>query len=139
MIQEFEKVLGPLRPREPDDELMLKMEELGGWMTDRAWLCRRGRRFEGRNMKIRSGVNVVHRVHQAPGGLIRADFEIRDGVYQDVSLSCDYFQGSVPSLEQRIAGISPEKLARVLGRFYDENRIEARGITVDDWLKVLKT
>jgi lipoate---protein ligase len=141
MVEEFQQVLGPLQPRDVDDELRLMMEELGGVMTDAEWLSRRGRRLDGRHMRIRSGVNLAHRIHKAPGGPIRADFEMRDGTYQEVCLSGDwscYLQDAIPILEENIQGVSPEELPSVLKAFYAEQGIETPGIRVEDWLEVLK-
>jgi lipoate-protein ligase A len=142
MVEEFQKILGPLQPRSMDDTLRAKMNELGDTMTAEAWLCkRRCRPTDGRQMKIRSGVNLVHRIHKAPGGLIRAVFEVRDDTYQEVSLSGDWFcfpRDAVLSLESRIVGLSPEELRTALEKFYGEHRLETPGITVDDWVTVLK-
>ena len=74
LVEEFDKMLGPFQPRDLDDTLMAKMQELGTVMTTESWLCRRGRPVNGRHMRIRSGVNLFHNIHKAPGGLIRAAF-----------------------------------------------------------------
>lgn len=140
LAEEFEKILGPLQPRDVDDALRSKMEELGSVMTTEPWLYRRGRPENGRQMRIRSGVNLFHNIHKAPGGLIRADFEIRDGAYQEVCLSGDWFcypREAVQALESKIPGASIEKLQSVLEEFYCEYRVETPGIAVEDWLAVL--
>jgi hypothetical protein len=83
----------------------------------------------------------LHRIHKAPGGPIRADFEMRDGTYQEVCLSGDWFcylQVAIPILEENIRGVSPEELPSVLKAFYAEHGIETPGIRVEDWLDVLK-
>jgi lipoate---protein ligase len=140
MVEEFEKVLGPLQPRGMDDALRSKMDELGSIMTTESWLLRRGRPLNGRNMRIRSGVNLFHRIHKAPGGLIRADFEIRDNVYQEVCLSGDWFcyqREAGQALELKIVGVPVDRLRSVLEEFYCEHRVETPGITVEDWHTVL--
>jgi hypothetical protein len=35
-------------------------------------------------------------------------------------------------------GLSPEELRTALEKFYGEHRLETPGITVDDWVTVLK-
>lgn len=140
LVEEFEKMLGPLQPRGMDDALRSKMDELGSVMTAESWLFRRGRPLNGRRMRIRSGVNLFHRIHKASGGLIRADFEIRDNAYQEVCLSGDWFcypREAAQVLESRIVGVSIEKLHSVIEEFYSEDRVETPGVTVEDWLAVL--
>jgi lipoate-protein ligase A len=140
LVEEFEKLLGPLQPRVVDDALRSKMADLGSMMTTESWLLRRGRPLNGRKMRIRSGVNLFHRIHKAPGGLMRADFEVRDGTYRNVSLTGDWFcypRQAVRDLELKIAGISIENLGSAVQEFYHEHRLETPGITVEDWLTVL--
>lgn len=140
LVKEFEKMLGPLQPRGVDNAMRRKMEDLESIMTTEEWLYRRGRRSDGGHMRIRSGVNLVRRVHKAPGGLIRADFEIRDGAYSNVCLSGDWFcypREALPALESKIEGVLPGELKSVLEQFYDENQPETPGINVEDWVKVL--
>ncbi|MBI4966146.1 MAG: lipoate--protein ligase family protein [Desulfomonile tiedjei] len=141
VVKEFEKILGPLQPRKVDDILRAKMEALGRVMTTEEWLYRRGRPSNGRNMRIRSGVNLVHKVHKAPGGLIRADFEIREERYSAVALTGDWFchpRDAIPALESRIEGVSPAELRAVLEEFYNKNQLETPGIALEDWIEVLK-
>ncbi len=140
MVDEFRKLLGPLEQREMDETLKAKMDELGKVMTSESWLYRRGRQLNGRHTKIRSGVNVIHRVHRANGCLIRADFEIRDNTYRKVSLSADldYFpQETVSFLESRITGVSSKELRMVLEEFFSAYPSETSDVTIEDWIKVL--
>lgn len=142
MVEEFQKVLGPFRSRSLDDELRAKMEDMGKVMKSDSWLYRRGRVLDSRQMRIRSGVNLVHRIHKAHGGIIRADFEIMEGSYRRVCLSGDWFcypQHAVSVLESEIEGVEPNGLRPTIERFYAENRFETPGITVEDWMAVLKT
>ncbi len=141
VVEEFQKVLGPLQPQKVDDILKKKMDELESVMITEEWLYRRGRRMNGRHMRIRSGVNLAHRIHEAPGGLIRADFEIRDGAYRNVCLSGDCSccsRHTLRALESRIEGVLAEELRPALLEFYEKNQREVSGITVEDWMKVLK-
>ena len=116
------------------------MEELGTVMTSEEWLFRRGRRMNGRHMRIRSGVNLVHRIHEVPGGLIRADFEIRDGAYRNVCLSGDlscYSSHALQALESRIEGVLAGELKFALEEFCEENQPQASEISVEDWMQAL--
>jgi lipoate---protein ligase len=140
LVEEFEKILGPFEPRDMDDALRSKMDELGSIMTSEAWLLRRSRPFDGCKMRIRSGVNLFHSIHKGQGGLIRADFEVRDNVYQEVCLSGDWFcypREAAQALELKIAGVPVQGLRSVLEDFYSDHRVETPGITIEDWLTVL--
>jgi len=141
LVEEFEKILGPLQPAEPDAELRAKAAELADKMINENWLHRKGRPGLGRQVRIRSGVEVFHRMHKAPGGLIRADFEMIDGKYGRVSLSGDWFcypEEAVAALEERLTGRSPAELKAVLTDFYDRGRVETPSLGLEDWLKVLE-
>ncbi|MCL5126045.1 MAG: lipoate--protein ligase family protein [Deltaproteobacteria bacterium] len=141
MIEEFCKVLGPLTHVAEDNELATKMNDLGKLMNTESWLYRRGRVPNGRQMKIRSGVNLIHRVHKAQGGLIRADFEIMEGKYTEVCFSGDWFcypQDAISVLESKITGVFQGELGLVIEKFYDDYEIDTPGITIDDWIAVLK-
>lgn len=141
MIEEFQKILGPLCIRAVDDELRAKMDDLNKLMNTESWLYRRRRATDSRHMRIRSGVNLIHRVHKATGGLIRADFEIVEGRYREVCLSGDWFcypRDAVSLLESNIVGMSPDELRSVIENFYIDNQFDTPGITVEDWIAVLK-
>jgi len=140
MAEEFERLLGPMQPSEKDEALQAKIYELGVWMMSDAWLYQKGRRVSGRDIKIRAGIKVVHKLHKALGGLIRADFELREGGFSNVSLSGDFFcypEGAVGLLEARLEGQSIEKACTLLKKYYSEEGIETPGIEIDDWMQVL--
>jgi len=139
MREEFEKLLGPLTPREKDSDLKDKMDELAAWMLSRDWTGRKGRRISGREVKIREGMKVAERVHKAPGGLIRAIFEFREGRFSNVSISGDFFcypENAISRLESMIEGKPVEKLHKILTEFYEDENVETPGITIDDWMEV---
>ncbi len=140
MAEEFERLLGPMQPSETDEALQAKIDELGVRMMSDAWLYQKGRRVSGRDIKIRAGIKVVHKLHKAPGGLIRADFELREGGFSNVSLSGDFFcypEGAVGLLEARLEGQPIEETCTLIKKFYSEEGIETPGIEIDDWMQVL--
>jgi lipoate-protein ligase A len=141
MAEEFERLLGPMEAGEKDDVLKSKMNELGARMMTDDWLFQKGKRVIGRDIKIREGTKVVHKMHKAPGGLMRADFELQDGRFTHVSLSGDFFcfpAEAIDQLEKDLEGQRIEKAASLLAEFYDEKRMETPGIGLEDWLQVLK-
>jgi lipoate-protein ligase A len=140
MAEEFERLLGPIQPCEKDKALQAKMDELGKRMMSDAWLYQKGRRVSGRDIKIRAGIKVVQKMHKAPGGLIRADFEVREGKFGSVSISGDFFcfpEEAISLLEARLEGQPTQKAPSILRRSYSEEGIETPGIGIDDWMRVL--
>ncbi|MBW2092727.1 MAG: hypothetical protein JRI34_11485, partial [Deltaproteobacteria bacterium] len=124
MAEEFEKLLGPLTPRERDEELQAKMDDLASWMLSHDWLYRKGKKKKtlGREVKIRAGVKVIEKMHKAPGGLIRANFEVREGRFAEMSISGDFFcypSDGVSRLESMLDGRPVEDARQVLSDLYE--------------------
>ncbi|UCG12496.1 MAG: lipoate--protein ligase family protein [Deltaproteobacteria bacterium] len=141
LVEEFEKLLGSFVPRQKDTKLQAKVEELGSRMLSNTWLHRQGRRAHCRRIKVRSEVTVKHKMHKAPGGLIRADFEIRDGKFANVSISGDFFcypEDAITQLESGLEGRKTAEIYSILEGFYGGQDIEIPGITIDDWMKALE-
>jgi lipoate-protein ligase A len=140
MAEEFGKVIGPVEACGKDEVLSKRMTALQAKMTSDAWLYRKGRKVASRDVKIRAGVNILHRAYKASGGLIRADFEVADGRFGEVSLSGDFFcfpQGAVVRLEEDLKGHPTSEVRRIVNSFYSDQTVETPGIGVDDWMQVL--
>lgn len=140
MKTEFENLVGRLDPAEKDDVLQLKMEDLNNSMIDDAWLYRKERSFLKKSVKIRSGVEMRHRMHKAPGGLIRADFEVREGKIANPSISGDFFcfpDDAVAQLETLLEGVNMAGIADVLTPFCNREDIEIPGVALEDWMNLL--
>ena len=142
MGDEFQRLLGPMETSPIDGSLERKMNELRARMLTDEWLFQRGQKqAAGRDVKIRAGIKMIHRVHKAPGGLIRADFEMNEGLYGNVSLSGDFFcypASAIGRLETRLEGRPIDKCESVLEDFYREEDVETPGIAMADWKKVLE-
>jgi lipoate-protein ligase A len=141
MAEEFQKILGPMTPCQKDSLLQAKMDELGGRLMSEEWLFQRGKPVLGREVKIRAGLNVIRKAHKAPGGLIRADYEVKEGRIKGVSVSGDFFsfpRTGIRKLEKRLEDQPVEQMESLLKAFYSEDRVETPGITVQDWLQVFK-
>jgi len=139
MAEEFDKLLGPMHLQGKDKLLQAKIEELGQRMMTDEWLHQKGKRVAGRNIKIRSGIQVMHKVYKAPGGLIRADFEVEEGKFAHVILSGDFFcfpEEAIGWLETRLEGEPIGEVQSLLTRFYSEKEIETPGIEIGDWIRV---
>ena len=140
LAEEFGKLLGSFDPGAKDDALISKMAELDSKMNNDDWLYRKGKPVSKRSVKIRSGVEVAHRMHKSPGGLIRADFEVRDGQLSNVSISGDFFcypKDSISRLESMLEGAATAEIQNVLKKFYSWPDIETPGVDLQDWIKVL--
>ncbi len=139
IAEEFGVLLGPMAAADKDPELQAKMDELAQRMLSDEWLFRKGKPGVGRDIKIRAGVQVQHRMHKAPGGLIRADLEIVEDRIGGVAISGDFFcypGDAVARLEAALEGVSLSDAADVLGQFYAGEDVETPGIGIEDWLKV---
>lgn len=142
MVEEFQKLLGPMEPCQRDAALQTKMKELGTRMLSDAWLHQKGgKRILGREVKIRAEIAMVHKVHKAPGGVIRADFEVKQGTFGSVWLSGDLFcfpEDAIGQLESRLENTPIDEVGSLLESFYSDVDIETPGVGIADWMKVLK-
>ncbi len=141
MAEEFQKILGPMSPSEKDPMLQAKMGEIGVQIMSEEWLFQRGKLIPGREVKIRAGLNVIHKAYKAPGGLIRADYEVREGRIKGISVSGDFFcfpRTGIRKLEASLEDKPADQVEGLLDAFYSENQVETPGITVQDWLQIFK-
>jgi lipoate-protein ligase A len=142
MVEEFEKVLGPLKPANINDELIAKMKELETSMINNAWLFQKGKRVEGRVVKVRSGLEIIQRIHKASGGLIRAEFAIEEGKYRGVTISGDFFcfpKNSVDRLAAALENSLADNVADAIADFYQTEKIDIPGVSPDDWMQVFRS
>ncbi len=140
LAEEFTRITGPMAAGTLDVELRDKMDEIAAEMTSEAWLQRKGKKISGRIVKIRAGLEISRRVHKALGGLIRAEFTLREGRYEDVAFSGDWFcypAEAVINLEKQLSGVRPSEAREVIEAFY-RGGVETPGLSTDDWLEVLK-
>jgi lipoate-protein ligase A len=141
LAEEFEKLLGPLTHAKIDSLLINKMQALKLEMMQDDWLYQRGKRVEGRVVKVRSGLEVVQRMHKAVGGLIRAEFLVDDRRFKEVAISGDYFcfpKDAVSRLENAIEGSPTKEILKVVTGFYQAGRFEWPGVEIDDWMQIFK-
>jgi lipoate-protein ligase A len=140
LAEEFEKLSGPMTLAGQDSLLVDRMKALKLTMMGDEWLYRRGKRVDGRVVKVRSGLEVVQRMHKARGGLIRAEFLVEDGCFKEVAISGDYFcfpQDTVSRLEAAIEDSQVKAAAEVVTNFYKTGHFELPGVDIDDWMHVL--
>ena len=141
MSEEFEKLLGLFTPGDRDQPLIGKMRELESAMMTEEWLYMKGKRVSGRVVKVRSDLAVIHQMHKAPGGLIRADFAVDDGRFSGVSISGDFFcfpKDTTDRLMASLEGRPVNGALTVLADFYAKQDFEMPGVTVEDWMHIFK-
>jgi len=141
LVHNYESVLGPLSPATLPERVRVKMAELAQTHTTEEWLLKPGKRSRiGRRIRIAEGVEVVQRVHKAPGGLIRAIVETRQAQIVAVGLSGDFFfypAEKLADLEQMLAGVELREAQSAIESFYRANRIESPGVTPHDLVAAL--
>ncbi|MFB0536422.1 MAG: lipoate protein ligase C-terminal domain-containing protein [Anaerolineae bacterium] len=140
LMQHFEPVMGPLEPGQMPAEVYAEAERLKPYLTSDEWLYKRGKLVSGRDVKIAEGVNVVHKVHKAPGGLIRGISEIKDGHIVSTSISGDFFfypAEKLAALEEALAGVKLDEVESAIVGFYQAEGIESPGVTPADFARVI--
>ncbi len=142
LAAEFAQVLGPLPVEtEVDVDWRAEVDALAPAFLSDEWLHRRAGRPVDRALTIRSGVQLRHKMHKAPGGLIRATAEVREGVLAGVSLSGDFFfypAEKLVDLEAALVGVPLEGVEQAIARFYAQNGVESPGVTPADLAQVLQ-
>jgi lipoate-protein ligase A len=141
MADKFIEVLGPMEVQTTVDATWrAKADELAARFLTDEWLYRRRRAGAGREVKIRSGMHVRQKVHKAPGGLIRATTEVREGVVVATSLSGDFFffpEEKLVELEAALARVPEADVESTIARFYQEHGVESPGVTPADFAQAV--
>jgi lipoate-protein ligase A len=140
LARNFQKVLGPLPSAEMDSELEGEVARLASSFLQDEWLFKIGRQMQGRTVKISAGVEVKHLLHKAPGGLIRGDVEVADGIFSSVVLSGDFFfypADKLTELSQALVGKEPAEAQETIARFYEEHDIESPGVKPADFARAV--
>jgi lipoate-protein ligase A len=141
LAEEFGRLLGPLEVETTVDTAWLaEVDRLAARMVTDEWLYQSRPSQDGRAVKIRDGVEVRHKAHKAPGGLIRAVVELQEGYIVSLALSGDFFfypAERLPNLEQALTGIPVADVEKVATQFYDDNGIESPGVTPADFAQVI--
>jgi lipoate---protein ligase len=140
LIHNFEKVLGKLEPAEIPQKVIDQIDLLKPQFLNDDWLFMKRRTKIEENTKIAAGVNIIQHVFKAPGGLLKANVELKDNKIFNVSLTGDFFcypRESITNLESALEGANLSKLDELITGFYKKKKIETPGVTPSDWVKVL--
>ncbi len=145
LVAAYRPLLGEMRPRKLDGELLAKADELINEMHSDEWLFANDRRRpETKQVRIREGVYVIQRVVKYPGGLVRVSAVVEDGLLKDVYISGDFFfypSNALPDLERSLQGIPADLdyLTAAIQDFYQQRMIESPGINAENLAKVFVT
>ncbi len=140
LARSFEKMLGSLPRADVDEELRNEVSRLAPEFLSEEWLYKIGRRMEGRKVRIAAGVDVKHLIHKAPGGLIRGDVEVTDGVIKSLALSGDFFfypADKLTELAEALIGKKEDEVEKAIVQFYEQHDIESPGVEPADFTKVV--
>jgi lipoate-protein ligase A len=142
MADRFAEMLGPLETLTTVDAgWRARADELAAQFLNDEWVFGGRRRpREERQVKIRAGVELKHRMHKASGGLIRAVVQVAGDVIQHVELSGDFFfypAERLADLEAALAGVPLNEVEAVIARFYAEQCIESPGVTPADFAQAV--
>ncbi len=83
------------------------MEILKPEFESDAWLFMKRRAGDERKIKIATNVNIIQRAHKAPGGLMRAVYELKENKISNLSFSGDFFcypRKAITDLESHLDG-----------------------------------
>ena len=140
LIRHFEQVLGILEPAELPQKVYDQMEFLKPEFESDTWLFMKRKTRDERKVKIATDVNIIQHVHKAPGGLMKAVYELKENIISNLSLSGDFFcypRKAINDLESFLDGADLSEIGDLITNFYEKTKIEIPGITPADWVKVL--
>lgn len=142
MAGKFRDMLGGMEiVTSVDEAWRAEADRLARLMLSDAWLYRKGRRSaDGRDVRIRAGVDVRHRMRKAPGGLMRAVFEVADDTIVSISLSGDFFlypAEKLGLLEETLAGVKLDETGDLIQTFYRQHAVESPGVSPDDFANLI--
>jgi lipoate-protein ligase A len=144
LARRFEAILGKMDWKlEVDQDLIMEGDRLLAERHTTAWLLGNDKRkTQTRNIKIREGVEVIHRMYKSPGGLIRISAINENNFLRDVHISGDFFfypANDLSRLENALEGvvINRDKVTQVINEFYSENSIDSPGVLPEDITKAL--
>ena len=139
----YAPLLGEMVPKQLDDELVHKADELLAEMNTPEWLLANDRRRpDSKQVKIAEGVYVVQKMLKTTGGLIRVTAVNQEGKLNDVHISGDFFffpAASLVDLEKALENVPAETAAitQAVDQFYRQQKIESPGVVPADFGQVL--
>jgi lipoate-protein ligase A len=131
----------PLQPGELTAQEVQTAEELDGRFASDEWLYATGG-MRRHGVRIHEDVSVVEATHKAPGGLIRATAQLRDGRIGDIALTGDFTMQPatlVAALEHQLRGlpVAEAPIGRHVEQFYARFQPQSPGVQAEDWVAAI--
>lgn len=136
LIQNYEALIGKLKPVYLTREIIDKMIELEHWFNSDEFLYKKTPKIP-KGVKIREGVKILYSMYKARGGLIRTTQETKNGVIEDIDISGDfqfYPKSELAGLEKNLKK-TKRKDSVIISKvedFYDDHKIESLGVEPED-------
>jgi lipoate---protein ligase len=143
LSRRYTPLLGEISPKQLDEELIQKANELLVEMNNPEWLMANDRRRpDAKQVKIAEGIYVIQKMLKTPGGLIRVIAVNQNGMLRDVHLSGDFFfypSAHLVDLELTLEGLpfEPSTISQTVAAFYQKYKIESPGVVPSDFANIL--
>jgi lipoate-protein ligase A len=143
LSRRYGELLGELTPKELDQELTKKADELLVEMNNPEWLLANDqRRPDSKQVKIAEGIYVIQKMLKTPGGLIRVTAVNHEGKLNEVHISGDFFffpADKLMDLEMTLQEVPTDALAitQVVEKFYQQHGVESPGVVPANFGQVL--
>jgi len=141
LVEEYEKLLGPMEPAELSPAVQELMAELEDKFTAPHSAPKRGLRPR-MEVKVAEGVRVVRRLHQGAEGTIRLTMEVKNDKVIDIAISSDWAfsaNDELRRLERTLRGVrlQGDVLRRVLRRFCEQYGVDSEEIGLQDLARTI--
>lgn len=141
LVTAFSRLFGPLEPCPvPERAVSLARELARRFCTPEVLFAATPRRHSA--IRIREGVYLRQGVHKAPGGLLRAEVAVRDGVIAELDVSGDYTflpKDAFRPMVESLVGVEFEyaAVARVVEKFFVQHGVDCPGVVAADFAQVI--
>ena len=136
LVNNFENLIGRLKPIKLDKTTFYKMIELEKYFTSDRFLFKKTPRIP-KGVKIREGVDIIYSTYKARGGLIRTAQEIKENMIENIGISGDfqfYPKSELSGLEKDLQKTKRKerKIVDKVEDFYNKKNIESPGVEPED-------
>ncbi len=141
LIQNYEGILGKLKPAELNNEIINKMNDLYASFSSPEFFFRKTPKIPT-SVKIKEGVEILYGIHKAPGGLIRTAQEVESRKLRDIGISGDftlYPKKELIGIENSLKDSNREKdeISQKIEEFYENTDIQTPGVKPKDITKAV--
>ncbi len=136
LVNNFESILGKLKPVKLSRDIIDKMIELERWFTSDEFLFKKTPRIP-QGVKIREGVEILYSTYKARGGLIRTAQEVKENIIENIGISGDfqfYPKSELSGLENSLKKVKRKERVIIdrVEDFYDKKKVESPGVEPED-------